>query len=89
MLSSRCDNDALKVTRKTQLNFPCEVRVCIVRGKQFEVVPFFSYGPFYGDILSCLNKSQCCFSSWLQFSFHYLCRLKIETNVFNITESIN
>lgn len=40
MLSS-CDNDALKVVRETQLNFPSEIRICIVKGKQFEVVFFF------------------------------------------------
>lgn len=32
MLSS-CDNDALKVVRETQLNFPSEIRICIVKGK--------------------------------------------------------
>lgn len=38
MLPSSCDNDALKVTHKTQLNFPSERGICIVEGKYFEVV---------------------------------------------------
>lgn len=33
MLSSSCDNDVLKVIHKTQLNFPSEIRICIVKGK--------------------------------------------------------
>lgn len=64
MLPSSCDNDALKVTHKTQLNFPSGIGMCIVKGKYFEVGFFFPpSGPFHDDILRCLNKSQCCFSS--------------------------
>lgn len=38
MLPSSCDNDALKVTHKTQLNFPSGRGMYIVEGKYFEVV---------------------------------------------------
>lgn len=43
MLPSSCDNDALKVIHKTQLNFPSGIGICIVKGKYFEVVLFFSH----------------------------------------------
>lgn len=36
MLSSCCDNDALKVIHKTQLNLPREIRICIVKANNLK-----------------------------------------------------